>query len=80
MNFSFLVVSTVQKAFDALCHSTHLYGRRLVLEWAAVDEDSYNSADDNDASKIGRKTAQKFYEGTSVKRAEKVLMACSYEL
>lgn len=23
-----------QKAFSALCHSTHLYGRRLVLEWA----------------------------------------------
>lgn len=27
-----------QKAFEALCHSTHLYGRRLVLEWAAADE------------------------------------------
>lgn len=24
----------LQKAFNALCHSTHLYGRRLVLEWA----------------------------------------------
>lgn len=23
-----------QRAFNALCHSTHLYGRRLVLEWA----------------------------------------------
>lgn len=28
----------LQKAFDALSHSTHLYGRRLVLEWAAPDE------------------------------------------
>lgn len=28
----------LQKAFEALCHSTHLYGRRLVLEWAAPDE------------------------------------------
>lgn len=28
----------LQKAFEALCHSTHLYGRRLVLEWAAADE------------------------------------------
>lgn len=27
-----------QKAFEALCHSTHLYGRRLVLEWAAAEE------------------------------------------
>ncbi|KAL5276299.1 RBM19 family protein [Megaselia abdita] len=30
-----------KKAFDALCQSTHLYGRRLVLEWATVgDEDN----------------------------------------
>jgi multiple RNA-binding domain-containing protein 1 len=25
-------------AFEALCQSTHLYGRRLVLEWAAEEE------------------------------------------
>ena len=25
-------------AFDKLCHSTHLYGRRLVLEWATEEE------------------------------------------
>lgn len=24
----------LQTAFEALCQSTHLYGRRLVLEWA----------------------------------------------
>lgn len=29
---------SLQKAFEALSHSTHLYGRRLVLEWAAADE------------------------------------------
>ena len=28
-----------QRAFKALCASTHLYGRRLVLEWAAADDD-----------------------------------------
>lgn len=28
----------LQKAFTALCHSTHLYGRRLVLEWADTEE------------------------------------------
>jgi len=28
----------LQKAFNALCHSTHLYGRRLVLEWADTEE------------------------------------------
>ncbi len=27
-----------KKAFDKLCHSTHLYGRRLVLEWANEEE------------------------------------------
>lgn len=26
------------RAYRALCHSTHLYGRKLVLEWAAGDE------------------------------------------
>ncbi|XP_043230648.1 probable RNA-binding protein 19 [Amphibalanus amphitrite] len=28
-----------KRAFKALCASTHLYGRRLVLEWAAADDD-----------------------------------------
>lgn len=35
--FAFVEYSTkeeAKKAFEALCHSTHLYGRRLVLEWA----------------------------------------------
>jgi multiple RNA-binding domain-containing protein 1 len=27
-----------KKAFNALCQSTHLYGRRLVLEWAAAED------------------------------------------
>ncbi|XP_036785198.2 probable RNA-binding protein 19 isoform X3 [Manis pentadactyla] len=30
----FLTKQDAKKAFSALCHSTHLYGRRLVLEWA----------------------------------------------
>ncbi|ELU12200.1 hypothetical protein CAPTEDRAFT_225018 [Capitella teleta] len=34
----FLSKEDAQRAFDALCHSTHLYGRRLVLEWADPDE------------------------------------------
>ncbi|RZC31811.1 RNA-binding protein 19 [Asbolus verrucosus] len=29
---------TFQQAFEALSQSTHLYGRRLVLEWAASEE------------------------------------------
>ena len=39
--FSPPTVEESKKAFDALCHSTHLYGRRLVLEWAdAKDEET----------------------------------------
>lgn len=41
----------MQKAFDALCHSTHLYGRRLVLEWAAPDEG---------VEELRKRTAQQF--------------------
>lgn len=45
-----------QKAFSALCHSTHLYGRRLVLEWADTEE----SVED-----LRRKTAQHFHGKSS---------------
>ncbi|KAM9392110.1 putative RNA-binding protein 19 isoform 2-T2 [Pholidichthys leucotaenia] len=34
----FLTNQDAKKAFAALCHSTHLYGRRLVLEWADADD------------------------------------------
>ncbi len=44
----------LQRAFDALCHSSHLYGRRLVLEWAEAEE-SIDS--------LRQKTAQHFSEG-----------------
>ncbi|MBZ3886595.1 putative RNA-binding protein 19 [Sciurus carolinensis] len=42
----------VERAFNALCHSTHLYGRRLVLEWA--DSEVTLQA-------LRRKTAQHFH-------------------
>lgn len=29
-----------KNAFDALSHSTHIYGRRLVLEWATSDTET----------------------------------------
>lgn len=35
----FVNKSDAKNAFDALQHSTHLYGRRLVLDWAATDQD-----------------------------------------
>jgi len=40
-----------KKAYEALCHSTHLYGRRLVLEWAE-EEDTIED--------LRRKTAHSF--------------------
>lgn len=43
-----------QKAFKALCQSTHLYGRRLVLEWAQADEG---------IEEIRKRTAKYFYNG-----------------
>lgn len=41
-----------QRAFTALCHSTHLYGRRLVLEWADSEET---------VEALRRKTAEHFH-------------------
>lgn len=35
----FVNKSDAKNAFEALHHSTHLYGRRLVLEWAEGDQD-----------------------------------------
>jgi hypothetical protein len=42
-----------QRAFKSLCTSTHLYGRRLVLEWA----DDTESIDE-----LRKKTADYFHE------------------
>lgn len=36
----FLTKEDALRAFRALCHSTHLYGRKLVLEWAKSDDSS----------------------------------------
>ncbi|XP_050680009.1 probable RNA-binding protein 19 [Leptidea sinapis] len=41
-------------AFEALCLSTHIYGRRLVLEWADQSEEN------EDVTALRRKTAQDF--------------------
>ncbi|KAK3574803.1 hypothetical protein QTP86_018394 [Hemibagrus guttatus] len=48
----FLTKQDAKKAFSALCHSTHLYGRRLVLEWADAGES---------VEELRRKTAQHFH-------------------
>ncbi|KAJ3604184.1 hypothetical protein NHX12_028925 [Muraenolepis orangiensis] len=49
----FLTKQDAKKAFSALCHSTHLYGRRLVLEWAD-GEDGVET--------LRRKTAEHYHE------------------
>lgn len=51
----FVTRSDAKRAFEALCHSTHLYGRRLVLEWAADD--------DQDVETLRKRTARYFHEG-----------------
>ncbi|XP_065353915.1 probable RNA-binding protein 19 [Cloeon dipterum] len=57
-----------KRAFDALCQSTHLYGRRLVLEWAAPEE----SIDE-----LRKRTAQHFHQdgpGSSAKQSRKSVL------
>lgn len=49
----FLTRQDAKRAFEALCHSTHLYGRRLVLEWA-------ESAEDLD--ELRKKTAEHYHD------------------
>lgn len=51
-----------KRAFNALCHSTHLYGRRLVLEWAEAEQ----SIDE-----LRKKTAEHFYEEIPKKKFKK---------
>ena len=48
----FMTKEDARRAFESLCYSTHLYGRRLVLEWAEGDE----SVDD-----IRKRTADHFH-------------------
>uniref|UniRef100_A0A6Q2XXT9 Probable RNA-binding protein 19 n=1 Tax=Esox lucius TaxID=8010 RepID=A0A6Q2XXT9_ESOLU len=60
----FLTKQDAKKAFSALCHSTHLYGRRLVLEWADA-EDTVET--------LRRKTAEHFHDTTKKKRKTEVM-------
>ncbi|KAM9359910.1 putative RNA-binding protein 19 [Symphorus nematophorus] len=60
----FLTKQDAKKAFAALCHSTHLYGRRLVLEWADA-EDTVET--------LRRKTAEHFHVAAKKKRKSEVL-------
>nr|XP_033811608.1 probable RNA-binding protein 19 [Geotrypetes seraphini]XP_033811609.1 probable RNA-binding protein 19 [Geotrypetes seraphini] len=55
----FVTKQDSKKAFSALCHSTHLYGRRLVLEWADSEET---------VEALRRKTAEHFHESPKKKK------------
>ncbi len=46
----------LQRAFESLSASTHLYGRRLVLEWAASED----TVED-----VRRRTTSHYTEGKS---------------
>lgn len=60
----FISKQDAKKAFTALCHSTHLYGRRLVLEWADA-EDTVET--------LRRKTAEHFHVPSKKQRKSAVL-------
>lgn len=55
--YSIYIYFCCQRAMQALCQSTHFFGRRLVLEWAQADE----SVDE-----IRKRTAQHFQAGLSI--------------
>ncbi|GFR09679.1 probable RNA-binding protein 19 [Trichonephila clavata] len=52
-----------ERAFNALCHSTHLFGRRLVLEWANPDSE--------DVEELRKRTAKRYSEGDPTKSMKK---------
>ncbi len=61
--FGFVEYSTKQeakRAFDSLCQSTHLYGRRLVLEWAESEES---------VDAIRKRTGEHFH-GNDIKKSK----------
>ncbi|KAM3868181.1 putative RNA-binding protein 19 [Diretmus argenteus] len=60
----FLTKQDAKKAFAALCHSTHLYGRRLVLEWADAEET---------VETLRRKTAEHFHVASKKLRQAEVM-------
>jgi len=67
--FAFVDFTTKQdakRAFKALCQSTHLYGRRMVLEWAE---------DDESVDMLRQKTAEHFSDEPQLKKKKTDLIA-----
>ncbi|KAL9884461.1 putative RNA-binding protein 19 [Glossina fuscipes fuscipes] len=65
----FISKSDAKKAFEALSQSTHLYGRRLVLEWA--------STSDEDVTELRKRAAQESnaLDTYKVKRGNRAVFA-----
>ncbi|RDD47300.1 putative RNA-binding protein 19 [Trichoplax sp. H2] len=57
----FITKADAKRAFTALQDSTHLYGRRLILQWAEEDQD---------ITAIRQKTATKFFTGRPSKKVK----------
>ncbi|EDV21567.1 uncharacterized protein TRIADDRAFT_59687 [Trichoplax adhaerens] len=57
----FITKADAKRAFTALQDSTHLYGRRLILQWAEEDQD---------ITAIRQKTATKFFTGRASKKVK----------
>ena len=67
-----MTVGEAKRAFEALAHSTHLYGRRLVLEWAKEDET---------VEELREKTAEKFSgEKKAMKKQKQQIAAIEKDL
>ncbi|KAG8224194.1 hypothetical protein J437_LFUL002648 [Ladona fulva] len=60
----YLTKSDAKQAFKSLSQSTHLYGRRLVLEWATNEED---------VNELRKRTAQHYTESSSKKSVKSIL-------
>ncbi|XP_071445939.1 probable RNA-binding protein 19 [Hetaerina americana] len=61
----FLTKAAAKQAFKALSFSTHLYGRRLVLEWASNEED---------VDELRKRTAEHYSE-SAPKRSNKSVLS-----
>lgn len=77
----YVTKSDAKRAFEALGESTHLYGRRLVLEWAAKDIDDANgeSQKEEEVENLRKRTAKHFarsqQEGGTKKSKKSILNA-----
>ncbi|KJH46105.1 hypothetical protein DICVIV_07837 [Dictyocaulus viviparus] len=68
----FISIGEAKRAFESLVHSTHLYGRRLVLEWAKPDDS---------VQELRAKTAEKFSgDWAAVRKQKKRLDAIEKDL